>query len=140
MRWLVLATMAAWPAAAAPAGDIAAVWRQEARYWTATAALDDAAYQSLWHRDFLGWPCGEPAPVTGAPPPFEKDGVTRTWEMDRKAATSGARFVSVFYRVRERNAHPDGKVETITYEVTHTWVPVGRDWKIISGMCRHPPE
>ena len=135
---LLLTALAAWPACAAPADDVAAVWKQEEVYWNATAALDDAAYQDLWHRDFRGWPCGEPASVTGAPPPFEKDGVTRTWTMDRKAATAGDRFVSVFYRVRERTAHPDGRVETVVFEVTHTWVPTPAGWKIISGMCRHP--
>jgi hypothetical protein len=120
------------------ADDVAAVWAAEQRYWTATAAHDDVVYQRLWHPDFLGWPCGEALPVTGKPPPFEKDGIKLSWTMDKRAATSGERLVSTFYHVRETGVHPDGRVEVTDYEITHTWVPTDDGWKIISGMCRHP--
>lgn len=141
--WVLAVATVVTPGLAHPAGDksaIETVWTLERTYWEATVAQDDPAYQALWHKDFLGWPCGEESPVTGSPPPMTPDAVKRSYAMDKRAATMASGVVSTFYHVRERDEHPDGRIEIIDYNVTHNWVPTGRGWKILSGMCKSPVQ
>ena len=42
------------------------VWLLEEAYWSYVAANDIESYKSLWHKDFVGWPGGAPAPVGDA--------------------------------------------------------------------------
>jgi len=39
--------------------DEKAVWKLEEDYWRFVSAGDVDAYVSLWHDDFVGWPCFE---------------------------------------------------------------------------------
>ena len=120
----------------APSRQVDAVWEQEQAYWQAKVGQDNAVYQNLWHPAFVGWPCGFKEPVSSRPPLMVPDAVKRSYVMDRKAATEAPNLVSVFYHVRETDVLPDGKVEIIDNDITHTWVPTPAGWKIISGMCK----
>ena len=42
------------------------VWLLEEAYWRYVTANDIESYKSLWHKDFVGWPGGAPAPVGDA--------------------------------------------------------------------------
>ena len=37
--------------------DQATVWQMEVTYWRYVSSGDVEAYVSLWHDDFVGWPC-----------------------------------------------------------------------------------
>jgi len=50
-------------AAASEAAGISEVWALEEAYWRYLKAGDVENYVTLWHEDFIGWPCDQPHPL-----------------------------------------------------------------------------
>ncbi|PYL33370.1 MAG: hypothetical protein DMF38_11695 [Verrucomicrobia bacterium] len=94
-------------------GDQQRVWDLERAYWRYVETNDLAAYSSLWHKDFLGWPSVSSAPV-------RKDHIT-DW-------------------ITFRWVDKDGTGASHTLRITHAWVRSGQDWQIIGGMSMPEPE
>lgn len=140
-----LATLACaaalWPTgsvSAAPAsGDVAAVWALEGRYWSAVAAHDDTAYRSLFHEEFIGWPCGQDAPrpkswISVSTLKMGPDSPV----LDQRTATGGRDLIVVYYRATDQAPQPDGSLKRRVRAFTHSWVRTGSGWQVIGGMCR----
>jgi ketosteroid isomerase-like protein len=127
-------------------GDEQALWDLEHEYWRSVQDNDLPAYLRLWHKDFLGWPSVEPAPV-------HKDHIT-DWitsqttkglalkQLELKPAAiqvTGSVAVTCYWMTYQWLAkNGAGTVRTI--RVTHTWIKNGKDWQIIGGMSMPKPD
>ncbi len=118
----------------------------EHSYWHYVENNDLAAYSSLWHKDFLGWPSVSSAPV-------RKDHIT-DWITSQ--TTKGLRFKSgdfkpaglqvtgdvafACYWITFRWVDEDGNGEPHRLRITHAWVRSRKNWQIIGGMSMPEPE
>ena len=50
-------------AASSEASGVSEVWELEEAYWRYVKAGDVENYATLWHEDFIGWPCDQPHPM-----------------------------------------------------------------------------
>jgi Domain of unknown function (DUF4440) len=122
-------------------GAVAQVWKREAEYSRFAKAGDFDGYLSLWHDEFIGWPCGDSRPkrksaIGGWVREVKQKGIDVTEHVIREGAQEFGNVVVVHYRVTEVDTYPDRRVErSEESKVTHTWMKVGDEWLIIGGMC-----
>lgn len=122
-----------------------AIWDLEHSYWNYVQQNDLSAYLRLWHRDFLGWPSVNDAPV-------HKDHITdwittqtskglsfRLIEFKPAAIQSSPELVVVCYWLTGKWVDKDGVGTERTLRVIHTWIKDGKDWKIAGGMSMPEP-
>jgi ketosteroid isomerase-like protein len=135
--------LAAQAPAAKPADKaVSEVWSLEDDYWRYVKAGDVEGYRTLWHENFVGWPCHEDRPV-GKPSigrwveEIRESKATFTSEMTREGAQAFGDTVVVHYGVTMVRKYPDGRVEGQGQlsKITHTWMRVGNTWQIVGGMC-----
>lgn len=121
---------------------IAAVWDLEDAYWRYVKEGDVESYVTLWHDDFIGWPCGQAHPK-------RKDGIgdwvrivrdnriNVEYELTREGAQRFGDIVVVHYSFSRVDTYPDGRVEGRgkRSKITHTWMKSGDTWLIVGGMC-----
>ena len=126
---------------ARPASESArAIWKLERAYWGYVQKNDLSEYRSLWHRNFLGWPSVNAAPVhrghiTDWITSKTSRGLTFKMVEFKPAALQVTGDIAVAcYWVKFQWLDRDGKGPTYTLRITHTWVRVGNAWKIIGGM------
>jgi hypothetical protein len=121
------------------------LWTIEHNYWSYVQNNNLAAYRSLWHNDFLGWPSVSAAPV-------RKDHIT-DWITSQTG--NGMTFKAIgfkpaaiqltgnlavtYYWETFKWEDKNHAGATITLRVTHTWIKNGRDWQIIGGMSMPEP-
>jgi Domain of unknown function (DUF4440) len=116
------------------------VWNLEHAYWRYVESNDLPAYRALWHKDFLGWPSVNAAPV-------HKDHITdwitsqtakglafKLVEFKPAALQVTGNLVVTCYWVTFQWLDQDGKGATATIRITHTWLKDGKDRRIIAGM------
>lgn len=128
--------------------SVSAVWSLEDDYWRFVKAGDVEKYLTLWHEDFVGWPCHTDHPVGksrvgGWVQEIRDRKVAFTADLTREAAQAFGDIVVVHYRSTMVSTYPDGRTEGRGQEskFTHTWLKVGGSWQIIGGMCaRLPPS
>ena len=126
--------------------DEQAIWNLEHTYWSYVQDNDLAAYLSLWHESFLGWPSVSSAPV-------DKDHITdwitsqtgrgltfRTGEFRPAGIRVTGDLASVCYWITYRWVGKDGSGPAYTLRITHAWKRTGTGWRIISGMSMLDPE
>jgi hypothetical protein len=126
--------------------DEQAVWKLEHSYWQDVKALDLASYRALWHPSFVGWPSVSSRPV-------RKDHITdwisantskglhmESYTLEPADSQATENLVAVHYWITSRWADKDGHGEPHTLRITHTWIRVGTDWQIISGMSSPEPD
>lgn len=127
-----------------PSPAVEAVWQMEDAYWRYVAAGDVDRYLTLWHEDFIGWPC-----AMHAMHPYGKasigtwvqeirdEKVNFTYRIQREAGQDFGPVVAVHYSTPMTYVYPDGRVTGADqlYKFTHTWLWNGAEWQIISGMC-----
>jgi ketosteroid isomerase-like protein len=137
--------MPTWSSAEEP--SVAAVWSLEGDYWRFVKAGDVESYLTLWHKDFIGWPCHTDHPVGKSQVgewvrEIRDKQVAFTAELKREGAQTFGNVVVVHYRSTMVSTYPDGRVEGQGQEskFTHTWVNVGSSWQIIGGMCARLPQ
>ena len=125
---------------AAESADEQALWKLEHDYWRYVQENDLAAYSTLWHERFLGWPSVSPVPV-------HKDHIT-DWITSQ--TSKGLKFESVDFKPAAIQVTGDVAVtsywETFRWvdkngdgatrgtRIMHTWLRSGKDWRIIGGM------
>ncbi len=121
------------------------IWNLEHAYWSYVQDSNLAAYLSLWHHDFLGWPSVSPAPVG-------KDHITDwiTAQTAKGLALKSIEFkpakiqltgdlAVTCYWITYKWLDKDGKGDSHTSRITHTWLRDGKDWHIIGGMSMPEP-
>ncbi len=86
------------------------LWNLEHAYWSYVQGNDLPAYLSLWHKDFLGWPSVNAAPV-------RKDHITDwfTSQTSKGLAFKTAEFKPAAIQVT-------GDVAVTCYWITYKWV------------------
>ena len=117
-----------------------AIWDLEHSYWRYVQENNLSAYLSLWHKDFLGWPFVNEAPV-------RKDHIT-DWITSRTTKGLAFRLVAlklagiqisgdlavVCYWVKTQWADKAGASTDVNLRVMHTWVKAADGWQIVGGM------
>jgi ketosteroid isomerase-like protein len=115
------------------------VWQLEESYWTDVKDFNEAHYLKLWHDNFLGWPRDQPAPIgkkelaEAVHSKFARKGAI-DYEFLSKAVrvTNGVGITQ--YSVKSSFTGADGKKETFTSRITHTWIKTEEGWRIVGGM------
>lgn len=115
------------------------VWQLEEDYWKFAQAYDLQSYRTLWHEEFVGWPRSEATPVGkskigGWLERGQNAGQTLRYKLRREAVRQIEGAVVAHYVVVIEWVAKDGKAESESSRITHTWVKVGGRWKIITGM------
>jgi len=123
---------------------ITEVWALEDAYWRYVREGDVERYLSLWHEDFIGWPCTADSlhPVrkaaAGAWIRSIRDQKSRlSVSLRREGIQHFGAVMVVHYSTPVITAYPDGHTtgKDQLYKFTHTWMRVGSTWQIIGGMC-----
>jgi len=135
-------TLSAAPAImrAEESADEQALWKLEHDYWHYVQENDLAAYSTLWHERFLGWPSVSPVPV-------HKDHIT-DWITSQ--TSKGLKFEAINFKPaaiqvtgdvavtsywqKFRWVDKNGDGATHGTRILHTWLRSGKDWRIIGGM------
>ena len=126
--------------------DEETLWNLERAYWRYVQGNDLSAYSNLWHKDFLGWPSVNAAPV-------HKDHITdwitaqtskglvfKTGEFKPAAIHVTGDVAMVCYWITFKWLDKDGSGTAHTLRITHAWLRTGSDWRIIGGMSMAEPE
>ena len=119
------------------------VWEMEEAYWRYVKAGDVEQYVSLWHEDFVGWPCETARPfrksqIGGWVREIRDKKIRVSYELRREAVQYFPGDIAVaHYATPMIYEYPDGAVEGkgTLWKLTHTWVKVGSRWQIVGGMC-----
>lgn len=135
------------PPASGGEQNIAEVWAREDEYWRYVKAGDVENYVSLWHENFIGWPCGQEHPMGKASigdwlQKIREEGIDVDYELAHEGASDFGNTVVAHYSFTRVDTYPDGHVEGLgrQYKITHTWMKVGDSWQIIGGMCGDLPS
>ncbi len=115
------------------------IWTLENAYVTAYKNADHDAILALMHERFLGWPDSEDMPIEYLQVQGflkEKYGVPGAW--DFKIDRAGIRIqgdvaITHYLLIATANDAEGGDQAQVT-RITHTWIRVGPDWKILGGM------
>ena len=126
--------------------DEQTLWNLERAYWRYVQDNDLSAYSNLWHKDFLGWPSVNAAPV-------HKDHITewitsqtrkglvfKTGEFKPAAIQVTGDVAMACYWITFKWLDKDGNGAPRTLRITHAWLKTGNDWQIIGGMSMPEPN
>jgi len=86
------------------------LWNLERAYWRYVQDNDLSAYSNLWHKDFLGWPSVNAAPV-------HKDHIT-----DWITAQTSKGLVFKTGEFKPAAIHVTGDVAMVCYWITFKWL------------------
>lgn len=118
------------------------VWQMEETYWHYVSSGNVEAYVSLWHDDFVGWPCFSWTPARKANigswvEEIRDNHWTLTYDLRPEAVQLFGNVAVVHYAAEYVFGYPDGtsRGKGDWRKFTHTWMKVDGDWKIIGGMC-----
>ena len=90
--------------------DEETLWNLERAYWRYVQGNDLSAYSNLWHKDFLGWPSVNAAPV-------HKDHIT-----DWITAQTSKGLVFKTGEFKPAAIHVTGDVAMVCYWITFKWL------------------
>lgn len=122
------------------ASVLALIWPKEEAIYKGRAAGDANAYYSSTAKGYLSWPPMTAAPIRsqslrpqGTPKPSAEK-----IELTFKDLTVQGDTAVIYYSTH-RTMTADGTPVDQRFEVTHTWVLEGGDWKMLGGMGRSMP-
>ena len=118
------------------------VWTMEENYWRYVKAGDVEKYLTLWHDEFVGWPCSASQPsrktnIGDWVREIRDEQVQVTYELRREAIQYFGNVAVAHYSTPIVRGYPDGRItgEGRLLKFTHTWMKSGDRWQIIGGMC-----
>jgi ketosteroid isomerase-like protein len=122
--------------------DEQAVWQMEEQYWRDVQAGDVESYLTLWHENFVGWPCfaWEPSDKSNIGG-WVRDIRDNHWKLTYQLRPYSVRVTgdvaTALYAAEYITEYGDGtKSGTgIWRKFTHTWIKRDGRWQIITGMC-----
>ena len=119
-----------------------AVWRMEEIYWHDVKTGDVEHYLTLWHDEFVGWPCfaSEPSDkstIGGWVKDIRDQHLKFTYQLQPKAVRVFGDVAVVQYAAEYVTEYSDGTKSGagIWRKFTHTWKKTDGQWQIITGMC-----
>jgi ketosteroid isomerase-like protein len=119
-----------------------AVWQMEEVYWRDVKAGDVEHYLTLWHENFVGWPCfaSEPSDkrnIGGWVKDIRDQHLKFTYQLQPKAVRVFGDVAVVQYAAEYVTEYGDGTQSGagIWRKFTHTWKKTDGRWQIITGMC-----
>jgi ketosteroid isomerase-like protein len=122
--------------------DEQAVWQLEEAYWRYVQAGDVDSYLTLWHPNFVGWPCysSEPADVNkigGWVQEIRDNHWKLTYQLRPRAVRATGNVATALYAAEYVTDYGDGTRSGagIWRKFTHTWMKTDGRWQIITGMC-----
>ena len=134
--------LASGSAAAEFTSDEQAVWKMEEVYWRDVQAGDVEHYLTLWHENFVGWPCfaAEPSDksnIGGWVKDVRDQHLKFTYQLQPKAVRVFGDVAVVQYAAEYVTEYGDGTKSGagIWRKFTHTWKKTDGRWQIITGMC-----
>ncbi len=124
------------------------VWAQEERYWNDVKSLNLRDFLTLWHDDFKGWPAtsNTPIPKDSAAnmirEPMTRGSRMTQYELHRKVVQVFGKTAVAIYAVTFTWVNKRGAIERSGqwYKLIHTWLRVGREWKIIGSLSAPLPQ
>lgn len=119
-----------------------AIWQLEEIYWRAVQAGDVETYLTLWHPDFVGWPCfaWEPSDRSRIGD-WVKDIRDNHWKFTYQLKPYSVGLygdvATVLYAAEYVYDYGDGTKSGVSIwrKFTHTWKKTDGRWQIITGMC-----
>lgn len=131
---------------AAAAADLTpaeqAVWQMEEIYWKNVQAGDVDAYLTLWHEDFVGWPCfswepSDKSKIGGWVREIRDSHLKLTYQLKPLAVRVFGDVAVVQYAAEYVTQYGDGTRSGagLWRKFTHTWKKTDGRWQIITGMC-----
>ena len=116
------------------------VWQRELQYWQYVKNNDTAAYRTLWHDNFVGYPeterlTGKDKIANWITDAYNTKGRHYEFLLDKKKVNAFDDVVITFYD--ETDIWKNDKNEVVleeVYKITHTWKKFGDTWLIIGGM------
>jgi len=123
-------------------GPAREVWAMEERYWNDVKSLNVEDFLSLWHDDFKGWPASSNAPIPKDSAadmirvPLSRGSRITRYELHRKVLQVFGNTAISIYAVTFTWVDNHGHVERTGqwYKLIHTWLKVGKEWKIIGSL------
>ena len=119
-----------------------AVWQMEEVYWRDVKAGDVEHYLTLWHPDFVGWPCfaAEPSDKSKIGDwvrEIRDNHLKFTYQLQPKAVRVFGTVGVVQYAAEYVTEYGDGTRSGagVWRKFTHTWLKTDGQWQIITGMC-----
>ena len=111
-----------------------AVWQMENTYWKYVSTGNVEAYVSLWHDDFVGWPCFSWKPTGKANigswvEEIRDNDWTLTYDLRPEAVQLFGDVAVVHYAAEYVFGYGDGtnKGKGDWRKFTHTWMKAGND-------------
>jgi len=122
--------------------DEQAVWQMEETYWRNVQAGDVDAYLTLWHEDFVGWPCfswepSDKSKIGGWVRDIRDNHLKLTYQLKPLAVRVFGDVAVVQYAAEYVTLYGDGTRTGagLWRKFTHTWKKTDGRWQIITGMC-----
>lgn len=139
LAWLLMLS-------AADAADLTveeqSVWQLEEVYWRAVQAGDVETDLTLWHENFVGWPCFalEPSDKSRIGDWVREIRDNRwkfTYQLRPYAVRVTRDVAAVLYAAEYVTDYGDGTKSGVGIwrKFTHIWVKQDGRWQIITGMC-----
>jgi len=118
------------------------VWSGEEAYWQFVNSGDGESYLTLWHEDFVGWPCDSATTkdyddlkrsVTNWPQNIDVQAQTTTITPEGIVVDNG--FAITYLTATTVWSDETGEEKSEMTKLVHTWKRTDAGWKIIGGMC-----
>jgi len=118
------------------------VWSGEEAYWQFVNSGDGESYLTLWHEDFVGWPCDSETTkdyddlkksVENWPENVDDQVQTTTITPEGVVVDNG--FAITYVAANTIWSDEAGEEKSQMIKLVHTWKRTDAGWKIIGGMC-----
>jgi hypothetical protein len=113
------------------------IWKLEEKYWDYWIKADIDGYLSLLHEDFIGWPSSLDTPRDkNAAREFVLDYLAQSKPFAFEIKPAGISVITnvsiVHYHIISKDE--EGNQIGDRFRITHTWIKVDGNWKVMGGM------
>lgn len=146
MRYFMLVTLFALISNSSVADQLSPeqkeVWAGVEKYWQYRNNRDVEGISGLWHKRFVGWPCGQTRTVdyptlrSNAPQTINQPNSNNSYTtIESEGVIVDDDFAVTFVAATTTTRDETGREIVSMRKFTHTWLWTDDGWKIIAGMC-----
>ena len=115
------------------------IWELEETYHNNYKSANHSGILAIYHKNFLGWPGRESQPTrkSGMPAYLEQkfpEPRNDEIEIERKGIQINNNVAINHYTLHVSSVNEDGERFKQSFNMTHTWLKEGGQWKILGGM------